>query len=146
MPPATPDKSPARAALMPIVVAIFSFLQIVILGLSTWVLTSMIDVRERLTAIESNRFTSRDGVEVWKEIARIREEMATLPRETPPPWFLEEFRALEYKVDQLQESLHDISVEVRRFNGKGVNHDTNPSGSNSMRAVLWSHPRIVHER
>lgn len=64
----------------------------------------------RLTAIEANRFTAADGLEVWKEIAKIREEMATIPRENPPAWFVA-------RMDCLETQIRDLSKVVNQHIG-----------------------------
>lgn len=46
----------------------------------TMSLVSRVSVIEsRITGIEANRFTSRDGLEIWREIATLREIVAKLP-------------------------------------------------------------------
>lgn len=43
----------------------------------------------RLTTIEANRWTARDGANVFKEIAEINQKLARLPSEYPPIWLRE---------------------------------------------------------
>jgi hypothetical protein len=64
----------------------------------------------RLARIEADRFTSEDGLRVWQEIADIREDMARLPTEAPPVWFVSridridlEIRRLHLRLDELED-------------------------------------------
>ena len=59
----------------------------------------------RLGAIDANRFTSKDGLEVWQAIADIRADMASIPREVPPAWFIQ-------RVDRIDEALLRITVRL----------------------------------
>ena len=52
----------------------------------------------RLSVIEGNRFTAEDGLEVWREIASIRTDLASMPREVPPQWFVA-------RVDRIDDAL-----------------------------------------
>lgn len=51
----------------------------VCMGLTTWGLKTAISNSDRITAIESNRFTVDKGLELWKEVSKIRQELAALP-------------------------------------------------------------------
>jgi hypothetical protein len=62
----------------------------------------------RLAVIEGNRFTSEDGLELWREVASIRADMAALPQEAPPAWFLE-------RVDRIDEALLRIHVRLEEL-------------------------------
>lgn len=59
------------------------------------------NVRIAVAAIQANRFTSEHGLEVWKEIAAIRETIAALP----PDRF-------EDKVDELAKNQQLILQEL----------------------------------
>lgn len=59
----------------------------------------------RLTALESNRFTAANGLEVWKAIAGLKEEIVTLPTKMPPPWFIS-------RVDKIEQNLEIASVKL----------------------------------
>ena len=61
-----------------------------------------------LATISANRFTSDDGLEVWKEISKIRERLAAVPLEFPPVRF-------EKKVDKLIEDVQAIRIEIERI-------------------------------
>ena len=66
-----------------------------------WCVTQIFDLNGELKSISGNRFTSQDGLDVWKEIGEIRTEIAAIPKEVPPPWFKKEVETLEEKVDDL---------------------------------------------
>jgi len=73
----------------------------------------VMDVDSRLTAIEANRFTSRDGVELrdllHTEFTAIRKDIAeiktTMPREVPPIWLLERVTRIEDRQDVMDKKL-----------------------------------------
>ena len=62
----------------------------------------------RLSVIEGNRFTSEDALAVWQEIADIREDMAMMPREVPPPWFVA-------RVDRIDDALLRIHLRLEEL-------------------------------
>ena len=62
--------------------------------------------------ISTNRFTSKDGLEVWKEIAAIKQELASMPKEVPAPWF-------KAQVDELKA---DLAALTRSVNEHNANH------------------------
>lgn len=70
-------------------------LLVAMLGTIGYAAKKIMDVDGRLTAVESSRFSSADGLSIWKEIAQIREKMAALPNEWPPKWFQERVTTLE---------------------------------------------------
>jgi hypothetical protein len=59
------------------------------MALTGWCLTQIVDNKTDLAEIKGNRFTSNDGLAVWKEIACIRENIAKLPDQYPPKWWVE---------------------------------------------------------
>jgi hypothetical protein len=65
----------------------------------------------RLGAIEGNRFTSDDGLEIWQAIADIRADMASIPRESPPAWFVQ-------RVDRIDGALLRINTRLEGLEGK----------------------------
>lgn len=62
-------------------------------------------LREWRAETSGNRFTSTDGKEVWKEIAAIREQIATMPNKLPPTWFVE-------RVDKIDSRLAIIEQRI----------------------------------
>jgi hypothetical protein len=77
-------------------------------SLVLWTGKTVVDMRESLAAIEASRFTAEDGLAVWKEISTIREDIATLPREVPPAWFVNEVRELKNEVRDLRELIEEM--------------------------------------
>jgi hypothetical protein len=63
-----------------------------------------------VAAMKGNRFTSQDGLEVWKEIALIKEDIAGIPDEIPPTWFLSEVKAIEEKLDKIDDKMTEHLV------------------------------------
>lgn len=71
-------------------------------------------ILERLAAVESNRFTAKDGLEVWREIARIREQIAKMPSEVPPAWFKDYVDNLAARLDRIEIRLDEIEIDQVR--------------------------------
>lgn len=67
-----------------------------------------------VSEIKGNRFTSEHGQQVWKEIARIREDIAKLP----PQRFMDRFTKLEDKMDDMVTELTALKAEVRLLRNK----------------------------
>ena len=62
----------------------------------------------RLAAIEANRFTADDGLAVWQEIADIREDMARMPTEVPPAWFIQRVDRIDDEIQRIHDRLDAI--------------------------------------
>jgi hypothetical protein len=66
--------------------------------------------------MKSNRFTSKDGLEVWKEIQLIRVEIAKLsskiPEKIPPDWFEKKVDNLTKDVDENGKKLVEVLQKV----------------------------------
>jgi uncharacterized protein (DUF2384 family) len=61
----------------------------------------------------ANRFTSEDGLRVWREIASIREAMAALPKEVPPKWFVERVDRIEQRQTQILDELATLRAKLK---------------------------------
>jgi len=72
-----------------------------------WTASTVVDLRTDLAEIKANRFTSQDALDVWKEIADIRETMASLPTDVPPKWLLDQFNELKLEVRTLRTDLNE---------------------------------------
>jgi len=73
-----------------------------------------IDQNDRsISAIQSNRFTSSDALEVWKEIGAIKADIQAMPREVPPQWFKDEVSELQKAVRDLNNTVIALQVEMR---------------------------------
>ena len=80
-------------------------------------LRESVNVLEKATAVmEGNRFTSKDGKEVWEEIYAIRTKIAELevsiPKEVPPIWFQEKVNKIGEEVDSNGEKLGEVLEQV----------------------------------
>jgi len=89
-------------------------------GLTSWSLTSIVDLKAAVAAIQSNRFTSRDGMKIeqrmgeqvaaiWKEVSQIRERMAKKAdtSDVPPPEVLRRLEQIERKLDTIASWVHE---------------------------------------
>ena len=52
---------------------------------------------------------------LWRETANIRAEMATMPKESPPPWFVARFDKMEASFDA---KLGTLQIEVNRLSNE----------------------------
>jgi len=77
-----------------------------------WMLKTQVSLRERVATIEGNRFTSKDGLQVWREIATVQKELARLPTSSPPAWFVAQLQALGAKLEQIDQRL--MRLEMRK--------------------------------
>ncbi len=64
------------------------------IGISTFASTQVVNNRERLAAIEASRFSSEDGLDVWKKIAELQGQ-------PPAAWLIDRIDRIEAKLDQL---------------------------------------------
>ena len=67
-----------------------------------------------LVRIEGSRFTSADGLDVWREIATIKERMAAIPTEVPPEWFKDYVNSLVTRLDRIEVRLGQMEQDSRR--------------------------------
>ena len=67
---------------------------------ASYALNTVSDLNTRLAKVEGSRFTSSDGLDVWKEIGRINERVAKLPKEVPPKWLLERMDKIDKRLDE----------------------------------------------
>ena len=80
----------------------------------------VIELREYAAVTRINQSAiSKNTSKVWEEIARIRQELAMLPRESPQPWFLARVDKLETslsgKIQALEVEINRLSVEVAKL-------------------------------
>jgi hypothetical protein len=87
---------------------VMSLLLTIVTGLLTWDLKTTIHHGTSIAKMQAQLFTSDDGLEVWNQIAAIREQLAGIPTEVPPRWFLAE-------VNELKDRLESIEVRVRNI-------------------------------
>jgi hypothetical protein len=63
--------------------------------------------------VSANRFTSEDGLRVWREIASIRESIAALPKEVPPKWFVERVDRIEQRQTQILDEIANLKARIK---------------------------------
>ena len=91
--------------------------------LTGWSLRQIVGLKSDMAAIQANRFTSRDGMvttklvgdqvaAIWREISSIREDLAKKANtsDVPPPEVLRRMKAIEEKLDQINERIHAIAI------------------------------------
>lgn len=68
---------------------------------ATWVSISLIGMTERVSVIESNRFTSKDGLQLWLAIGErpLRDDVVS------PSLFLQSVESLEGRLGRIEEKL-----------------------------------------
>ena len=92
---------------------IISLLVTISISLSSWALLQIVEHGKMLAAIQGNRFTAADGLQVWREISAIREQIARLPTEFPPKWFADRVTAMDSKMDKVMERLQ-VTMDMNR--------------------------------
>ncbi len=50
-------------------------------AINSWSITRIISQGERITAVESRQFNAKDGLEVWKEIADLKQTVALIDQQ-----------------------------------------------------------------
>lgn len=60
-----------------------------------------------------NRFTSGDALAVWKEIAEIKTQIASMPKEVPPQWFVQRVDRLESSLNANGQKIEQLSSDLR---------------------------------
>jgi hypothetical protein len=73
---------------------------IALLGV-VWVGGTVIDLDKRIVAIEANRFTQEDAADLQKQIAG-------LPSQAPPSWFLDRVEKLEDRIEAIDAKLSKL--------------------------------------
>jgi len=87
---------------------VLAFLVAISSATAGWGAKAVIDLQNRVTAIEASRFTAAMGLEVWQEIAAVKQSLAALPREVPPKWFIDRVDALDRKLESIDDRLQQI--------------------------------------
>jgi len=84
-----------------------------VLGLALRINESVTANSTAIAQINASRFTADDGLEVWKEIGKIRTEMGRLPTEVPAKWFIERVDKLEMAIDRLGTRIHSLEQRLK---------------------------------
>jgi len=96
------------------------FIVTINVGLTTWSLKSIVDLQTTVAELRGNRFTTGDGLVVWKEIATIREQIAKLPNDFPPKWFEKRVDELAAVMEKNGQKLDELSRRVDALPQKAV--------------------------
>ena len=102
---------------------IVQFIVLVLLSISTFFIKSEIaqihedrqdiqSIKEFMAETRGNRFTSSDGLKVYQEIAKIREQMAAIPSEVPPVWFKELVTRIEQEGRETRSIVTENSTKL----------------------------------
>ncbi len=91
---------------------VMSLLLAIVTALLSWNLKTTYSHGMKLSEIDGNRFTAGDGLEVWKEISAIRTELAMLPREVPPQWFIDDVGDLKRALESLDQRVRGIERKM----------------------------------
>jgi hypothetical protein len=68
--------------------------------------------------VKGNRFTASDGQEVWKEIGRIRADIAKLPPTSEPPkWLVDQLGELKAELRDMNKRMASLEASVNRAGG-----------------------------
>jgi len=54
-----------------------------------------------------NRFTSEDGMEMWRELQELKEYVIALPMGVPPGWFVDRVNELAERIETLEHRLNN---------------------------------------
>lgn len=92
----------------------YAFFQIVQIALALslpvigWLFAQVIELENRVTTIEATYLTSRDGQQIAEQLSMVWQELAKMPNESPPRWFVD-------RVNKLESSLNEINTRVREI-------------------------------
>lgn len=90
---------------------ILSLLIAVSLGISGWTIKAVVELQIAVADLRSNQFGKSSGLEVWKEIGDIRKEIATIPKETPPQWFV---KSVDVMASDLKAQIHELDAKLQK--------------------------------
>lgn len=65
-----------------------------------------------IAVIKANRFTSANGLEVWRAISDVKEQIASLPTEVPPAWFVGRVDQIEARLERIDARLQQIERSI----------------------------------
>lgn len=99
--------------------ALFRMLDIVLtvllavtLGLAGWTASTTVQHGNQIAEMSGSRFTSSDGLAVWQAIADLQREVASLPREVPPAWFVDQVNDIKAAVVRIDERLDAMERRI----------------------------------
>lgn len=89
-----------------------------LIGFVAWLGSVTIETQREVGKIGANRFTSSDGMGVYAELSRIREDLAAIPREVPPKWFREDVEDVKRDIKDIENRLKAIEARMGVFTGE----------------------------
>jgi hypothetical protein len=120
------DSMPTKEALgWKIAQSVTALLLTISLGLSTWTLNAVVDLREQVAVGRSARLALERNCEAFaREITRLQLSVAGLPQESPPKWWkaqvddsfsrmVETLSKMESKLDANAAKLNDIETGLK---------------------------------
>ncbi|RMH25687.1 MAG: hypothetical protein D6692_10475 [Planctomycetota bacterium] len=83
-------------------------------ALSIHLIGALRDMDRRLTVVETSQWTSTRAVELAQEVATLKAELAALPKQNPPQWFVDRVDRLEASIDRQLGALREQIAAVAR--------------------------------
>jgi lipopolysaccharide biosynthesis protein len=108
----------AMPAVVSVLTAIIAWQSIRMIGMIDDLDARMQAQEKRAAAVDASRFTATDGKEVWREIAAIREQIAKMPNELPPKWFVQRVDSLDTQLQRNGDTLKDIEKRLMKIEAK----------------------------
>ena len=65
------------------------------LGFTGWQAKAVADNTTKIAAIQASQFDVKDALALWRELAAVREQVASLPLNEPPAWFIDRVGRIE---------------------------------------------------
>ena len=108
----TGNSSGDKAMWIKILEVCLGVLMTINVGLTSWALSNIQQLNVEVATIKANRFTSGDGLEVWKSIAGVKEQIASMPKETPPKWFIDRVDQMERKAGESDRRIDALANQI----------------------------------
>lgn len=103
--------------------SIFGAIMALLVAIQTWEVKEIVDIEAKIGLMQGNKFTSADGLEVWKEISVIKSSLAQLPNQYPPKWFIDRVDKMDKKLDDLAFSLDSYNKDLLATKTELKNHE-----------------------
>lgn len=78
-----------------------------------WLTQKITAMDGRVTVLEVSSVTNKDALATWTAIAEIKQDVARMPNEMPPKWFVERVDRLERKLDDNAARMQALELYVR---------------------------------
>jgi hypothetical protein len=73
-------------------------LSVLVIPWAMWISVTLVGVKERVAVMEGNRFTSADGLEMAKELAK-RPTRDEIQANYPPAWLIDRISRIEAEIE-----------------------------------------------